>query len=144
MQTNVQQYRIKDISDLDHCIFTLNDGDTIFFYGDLGSGKTTFIRKLLQNHFKNPDLIVRSPTYTYYTQYESITHFDLYRIEEYDEFLSIGGMEIRDQKNSICLIEWPELLEWTISPTKIVHIHLQEDMSRFVEITTISDNSIDR
>jgi tRNA threonylcarbamoyladenosine biosynthesis protein TsaE len=111
MQTNAQQYTIKNIDELNDCIFTLEDGDTIFFYGDLGSGKTTFIRKLLQNHFKNPDLIVRSPTYTYYAQYDNISHFDLYRIEEYDEFLSIGGMEIRDHNNSICLIEWPELLE---------------------------------
>ncbi len=82
----------------------------------------------------DPTLIIRSPTYTYYQQYtkiqnskfkiqsqnqcmdafsdnlESIFHMDLYRLEDYDTFISIGGEEILGDTSTIALIEWPEIL----------------------------------
>jgi tRNA threonylcarbamoyl adenosine modification protein YjeE len=63
-------------------------GDRIFLRGDLGSGKSTFVRALLRHHLKDSALVVRSPTYTYYQKYEhNIYHFDLYRIESLDDLL---------------------------------------------------------
>jgi tRNA threonylcarbamoyladenosine biosynthesis protein TsaE len=59
----------------------------------------------------DPILVVRSPTYTYYQKYStSIYHFDLYRLEDYDTFVSIGGEEILGDSCTITLIEWPEIL----------------------------------
>jgi tRNA threonylcarbamoyladenosine biosynthesis protein TsaE len=141
MQKIIQEYTISTVDDLQLCTFLLQKGDIIFFYGDLGSGKTTFIRSLLQKYIQDPHLIVRSPTYTYYSQYENIFHFDLYRLEGYDEFLSIGGEEILQKKDIISLIEWPELLEPYIQPTKNIHIKIQWDMSRLIRITEYTDDS---
>ena len=55
---------------------------------------------------------VKSPTYVYYNKYgENVYHFDLYRLGSYDDFVNIGGEEILDDRENICLVEWPELLE---------------------------------
>ena len=133
MQKNQQQYIIKSESELIDVELSLSPGDRVFFSGDLGAGKTTLIRSILRRYTWNPDIIVRSPTYTYYEKYVSIDpstreamifHFDLYRLEDIDTFYSIGGMEIAEDPNSIMLIEWPEILGDLIQPTKKVSIEV--------------------
>jgi tRNA threonylcarbamoyl adenosine modification protein YjeE len=89
MQKRREEFLISHEKELDKIAFPLLGGDVIFFRGDLGSGKSTFIRSLLRRHFENQDLIVRSPTYTYYQSYENIYHFDLYRIEDPSVWMSI-------------------------------------------------------
>jgi tRNA A37 threonylcarbamoyladenosine biosynthesis protein TsaE len=69
MQKSIIEYIITDEKELDDIVFDITDGDCIFFYGDLGAGKSTYIRHILRKYLNNPDLIVRSPTYTYYQQY---------------------------------------------------------------------------
>ena len=59
---------------------------------------------------------VTSPTYTYYNKYNNIYHFDLYRLQDYNEFFAIGGEDILDNNEWIILIEWPELLEKYYQP----------------------------
>ncbi len=104
-------------------LFPLTPWDRIFFFGDLGSGKSTFIRALLRSHFSDDRLIVRSPTYTYYQKYGlDIYHFDLYRIEFFEDIFLIGAMDIFENPDSICLIEWPERLADSIKPTKKISI----------------------
>ncbi|MBP9811958.1 tRNA (adenosine(37)-N6)-threonylcarbamoyltransferase complex ATPase subunit type 1 TsaE [Candidatus Gracilibacteria bacterium] len=99
-------------------IFPLKTGDRIFFTGDLGSGKSSYIRTLLRSHFDDDELVVRSPTYTYFQKYgDNIYHFDLYRLTSYEDFFLIGGEDIIDNPESICLIEWPEILGTQIDPT---------------------------
>lgn len=76
-------------------IFPLKNGDRIFFHGDLWAWKSTFIRALLRKHLSNQDLIVRSPTYTYFQKYgDNIYHFDLYRLDSLDDFFHIWGDDI--------------------------------------------------
>lgn len=66
---------------------------------------------------------VKSPTYVYYNRYgDHIYHFDLYRLGSYEDFVNIGGEEILDNPENICLVEWPELLEGKYDPTVDVSI----------------------
>jgi tRNA threonylcarbamoyladenosine biosynthesis protein TsaE len=140
MQKNTQSFIIKDEFSLEQCHFPLLIWDRVFFYGDLGAWKSTFIRSLLRKISNNQNLIVRSPTYTYYEKYvfdnyPPIYHCDLYRIEDYDTFVSIGGEEIADDEKNIMLIEWPERLEWRVIPTKIVRLELKENCEREISIS---------
>jgi len=92
----------------------LNRGDTVLFYGDLGSGKTEFIKGICR--FFNVQEIVTSPTFTIMNQYlgdyidEPITifHIDLYRIKTKDELSDIGFEEYIFSSDTIKLIEWSE------------------------------------
>lgn len=128
MQKNEKKFFISNEKSLDNIVFPLVKWDRIFFYGDLGAGKTTFIRALLRRHFSDENIIVRSPTYTYYQEYfrenaEKVFHFDLYRLDDLENFYLIGGQEILENPDSIVLIEWPEILGEHTKPTKIVKIH---------------------
>lgn len=94
----------------------------MFLRGDLGAGKTTISRHIISTllGIQTP---VKSPTYIYYNKYgENIYHFDLYRLRSYDDFVNIGGEEILDNPENICLIEWPELLIGRYRPTIDVEI----------------------
>lgn len=139
MQKKSETFRVSSEKLLDKIIFPLNIGDIIFFYGDLGAGKTTFIRALLRQYSEKNDLVVRSPTYTYYQKYfldtKNIYHFDLYRLENTENLALIGAEEILQNPQSISLIEWPEILGDTVSPTKIVKITQNpENSERIIEI----------
>ncbi|MCK9272339.1 tRNA (adenosine(37)-N6)-threonylcarbamoyltransferase complex ATPase subunit type 1 TsaE [Candidatus Gracilibacteria bacterium] len=100
----------------------IKNGDIIFLYGDLGAGKTTFISYFI-SEILGINEKVKSPTYIHYKKYlDHIYHFDLYKLENYDEFVNIGGEEIFDDKNNISFIEWPELIENVYSPTYKIYI----------------------
>ena len=112
-------------------------GDIIFCYGDLGAGKTTFIQESIRAYCKDPSLIVQSPTYTYYRAYpHHIYHFDLYRLNDYETFIDIGGEEIFENENNIIFVEWPEKLEDIYIPTKklLFEKTARDDVRRITEL----------
>jgi tRNA threonylcarbamoyladenosine biosynthesis protein TsaE len=94
----------------------LSPGDIIFLYGEIGVGKTTFAR-LLINSFENERKLkkseILSPTFNIVFEYEikefTIKHFDLYRLKNVNEIKNIGLFE--NLKQSIILVEWPELIK---------------------------------
>jgi len=94
----------------------LSPGDVVFLYGEIGVGKTTFAR-LLINSFENEKKLkkseVLSPTFNIVFEYEikefTIKHFDLYRLKNDNDIKNIGLYENLEQ--SITLIEWPELIK---------------------------------
>lgn len=90
---------------------TLDKSSTIILVGDLGSGKTKFTQGILK-HFNLEDEI-SSPTFTIVNEYNAnefnIYHFDLYRLEDVDEFYAMGGEDYL--QNGICIFEWGELIE---------------------------------
>jgi tRNA threonylcarbamoyl adenosine modification protein YjeE len=94
----------------------LSPGDVVFLYGEIGVGKTTFAR-LLINSFENEKKLkkseVLSPTFNIVFEYEikefTIKHFDLYRLKNDNDIKNIGLYENLEQ--NITLIEWPELIK---------------------------------
>ena len=91
----------------------LTPGTVLFMRGDLGAGKTAFVRGLADGLGISPDL-VSSPTYTLVKEYNGgrvpLVHFDMYRIETLDDLYSIGFFDYLDGKN-ILAIEWSENIE---------------------------------
>ena len=98
-------------------------GDIILLYGDLGSGKTTFVKGILKGF--NFSSEVTSPTFSLINEYEAdkkIIHIDCYRETEIMRWINIG---IEDYFNSsdIVIIEWPEILE-NIIPKHAIKIKM--------------------
>tara|TARA_B100001741_G_scaffold279334_1_gene251883 strand:+ start:558 stop:1010 length:453 start_codon:yes stop_codon:yes gene_type:complete len=88
-------------------------GDVLFFYGEIGVGKTTFIRYLINNLQKKDRhklTEVPSPTFNLVNEYELksffIQHYDLFRLKNKNETKNIGLLE--NCSNILTLIEWPE------------------------------------
>lgn len=118
----------------------LHGDETIILTGDLGSGKTKFVEGFLEYwNFKD----ISSPSFTIINEYETesgktIYHFDVYRLEDIDEFLNIGGDEYFGK--SISLIEWGDKIK-DILPSKYIHINIlreyTDDNEREIEIEYI-------
>ena len=94
----------------------LTPGDVIFLYGEIGVGKTTFARLLINNYEKEKNLKVSevlSPTFNIVFEYDikklTIKHYDLYRLRNDSDIKNIGLFE--DLERTITLIEWPELIK---------------------------------
>lgn len=82
----------------------------VCFFGDLGAGKTTFIKGLAAGLLGTSGDEVNSPTFTYLNIHpgvKTLYHFDLYRLRDADEFLSMGFDEMFDA-GGVCCIEWSE------------------------------------
>ena len=118
-------------------------GDVIFLYGEVGVGKTTFIKytiNALQYLNKQSITEITSPTFSILNQYKfnkiEIDHYDLYRIKNSEDFLSLALFE--DYKNKITLIEWPELIKYSQSIKKInLYFEYSDDLSsRFLTISS--------
>ena len=93
----------------------ISPGDYIFLFGEIGSGKTTFTRHLVNSlEIKNklPESEVLSPTFNIVYEYEInnilIKHFDLYRLRSKDELNNLGIFD--NTEDIITIIEWPELI----------------------------------
>lgn len=102
--------REEDTIKLAHCLSTaLHYPFTIYFKGDMGAGKTFFIRALLTALGVKGR--IKSPTFSLVETYQlgslSICHLDLYRISDEEELSYIGFKELYDT-TSLRLIEWPE------------------------------------
>ena len=81
--------------------------------GDLGSGKTTFLKGFISALTKTDPHQIQSPTFTYLQIYEgdlSVYHFDLYRLEHYEQFVSAGFADYLSA-GGICCLEWAERIE---------------------------------
>jgi len=86
------------------------------YLGDLGSGKTKFVEGVLKYFGKENE--ISSPTFTIVNEYNTDTiniyHFDVYRLEDVDEFYAIGGEEYFGR--GICFIEWGEKILEALPP----------------------------
>ena len=118
----------------------ISAGDIIFLYGEIGVGKTTFVRFFInylesKNEIKNSEVL--SPTFNIVYDYDvgniKILHYDLYRLKNYKDITQLGMFETSN--DSIKIVEWPELIE--SKPKDRVDIQFQYSKlkdSRKVEI----------
>lgn len=127
------KYIAKTISDLKpiakELLSSLGSKKLIAFTGNMGSGKTTFIKAICEE-LEIID-VVNSPTFSIINQYSShsgeiVYHFDYYRLEKPDEALDIGLYDYLDS-GSFCFMEWPEKIE-KLLPEECVYLHVNEDI----------------
>lgn len=107
----------------------LKGGDVICMYGDLGAGKTEFVRALARG--LGIDDYITSPTFTILNEYSgdiNLYHFDVYRIADSDEMYEIGYDEYIDG-DGVCVIEWAELIE-DILPRRRYNITINTDTEK--------------
>jgi tRNA threonylcarbamoyladenosine biosynthesis protein TsaE len=106
------------------------------FYGEMGAGKTTFIKQLCE--VLGTTEALSSPTYALVNEYNAasqrIFHMDLYRLNDLEEALQMGIEEYLDDKEAYCFIEWPQLIE-TLLPLNVVKVSIaaNEDSHRVID-----------
>lgn len=105
------------LNDIDSVVINyakaVESAQVLTFVGTLGAGKTTFVAKLLKYWGVQEPVV--SPTFTYMNVYElkngkKAYHFDLYRLNSLQDFEQAGFAEYLYLKDSVCLIEWPEIV----------------------------------
>ena len=114
----------------------INNGDVIAINGELGAGKTTFIKGVLKGLHYNEN--VTSPTYTLVNEYDAkfkIIHIDCYREQKLNRWLDIGIMDYL-MGNNVVFIEWSEYIE-KILPKNMIQINI-DYISKFERKIKIS------
>ena len=105
----------------------LSRGDLVVLTGELGAGKTKFTEGFLS--FYGIEDEISSPTFNIVNEYSvngiNIYHFDVYRLEDSEEFYAIGGEEYFDK--GICLIEWGELIK-DVLPKDYLEIKFEKNL----------------
>lgn len=133
------EIEIKSLDKIDDAaiefIRAMGDNTVFAFRGEMGAGKTTFIKAICEN--LGVDDVINSPTFAIVNEYRSETgeliyHFDFYRINKEEEAYDFG-YEDYFFSGSLCFIEWPERIE-SLLPADVVNVtmQVQEDGSRKV------------
>ena len=118
----------------------LKPGNIVFLYGEMGVGKTTFVRYLI-NKFQEKNNLkiteITSPTFNLLNEYQlnkiKLCHYDLFRIKSNRETKDLGLFE--NNNSSITLIEWPEIIEK--KPKNLIELFFEyekDHSSRSVQI----------
>ena len=121
-------------------------GDVIFLYGEIGVGKTTFVRYLINGFQKENNIKlteVTSPTFNIINEYEinqtKINHYDLFRIKSVEETKNLGLFD--NLSNSITLVEWPQIIKE--KPKNLIEFDFKyenDHQQRYVQIKGLNFN----
>ena len=122
----------------------LKRGDVVFLYGEVGTGKTTFVKHFINFLQKKRNEIVDeipSPTFNILNEYEikdlKILHYDLYRIKDHNELMNLG--QIINHNDALTFIEWPDLVKNSISEFLSLNFFYEDDLQK--RSLTISTNN---
>ena len=115
---------------------TLHAGDVVLLFGDLGAGKTAFVRGLARGLGADPE-DVSSPTFTLVQEYHgrlALFHVDLYRLEERE--VDDLGLEELVLADGVVAIEWAE--RWRDRPDDVIEVSLEDigDEKRRIRVTS--------
>lgn len=103
----------------------VNNSKVFLFYGDMGSGKTTFIKAIC--HTLGVTDVVSSPTFSIVNEYDSpggpVFHFDFYRLKNETEAMDLGYEDYLYSGN-YCFIEWPEKIS-NLLPEHVTNVNLK-------------------
>ncbi|MCR5512299.1 MAG: tRNA (adenosine(37)-N6)-threonylcarbamoyltransferase complex ATPase subunit type 1 TsaE [Prevotella sp.] len=131
------------IQDIEHIgeaaqqfVAQIGDRRVFAFYGTMGAGKTTFIKAICEA--LGVEDVITSPTFAIVNEYtaeeQRIFHFDFYRIKKLEEVYDMG-YEDYFYSDSLCFIEWPELIEEILPDDAVrVNITVQTDGSRLLSV----------
>jgi len=128
---------ISDLKEVAVEVLKLSEGKNIIcFYGEMGVGKTTFIKEIC----KELEVIenVSSPTFSIVNEYKTkhdkfVFHFDFYRLETEEEAFDMGYEEYFYNDN-LCFVEWPEKIK-SLLPNEILKVEMiKENEKRIIEI----------
>ncbi len=119
----------------------LKQGDILFLFGEMGVGKTTFVKFLINNmqlRSKKELTEVTSPTFNIMNEYDinglTIKHYDLYRLKSVDELQNLNIFNENDK--AILLIEWPQIIKKEPNlVTKLYFEYENEYQNRFIKIS---------
>ena len=126
----------------------LKGGEIIFLYGEMGVGKTTFVKHLINQFQINKKIQiteVTSPTFNLVNEYDvgifTIQHYDIYRLTNSEETKNIGLLE--NSTETLTLIEWPEKIEKKIEKKIDLFFEYGEDFKkRFLSIEGINNEKL--
>ena len=114
---------------------SLPDGTVVAMYGDLGAGKTAFVRGMARG--MGLDCRVSSPTFTIVNEYlgeRELIHFDMYRLSDADELFDIGWEDYL-ARGAVCAVEWSEKVEDAFfGDETVVRIEKLDDTRRKISI----------
>lgn len=122
-------------------------GLVIALDGELGAGKTRFVRDFCSQRGVDPER-VNSPTFVLLQYYAGddgmIAHMDAYRLEGTEEFEAIGGVEVLDDPQSVCLIEWADRIRELLPADHLsIRIIPTGEQSRRFELQAVSGAGAD-
>ena len=132
-ETKIEEFALKFLK-------KIKPKDVIFLYGEMGVGKTTFVKYLINGFQKENNQItteVTSPTFNILNEYQikkiKINHYDLYRLNSANE---LKDLDLFDNKlNSITLIEWPQII--IEKPKQLIELNFEyakDYQKRFVQV----------
>lgn len=133
---------IEELSKVSDLLISWRDKSNIIaFYGNMGAGKTTLVKNLCSRLGVQDE--VNSPTFALVNEYQtetfdSVFHFDFYRIKSLEEVFDIG-YEDYFYGGSLCLLEWPELID-PIMPEHFIKVDItlgDTDDSRVVRCSVV-------
>jgi tRNA threonylcarbamoyladenosine biosynthesis protein TsaE len=114
-------------------------GDVLLLHGELGGGKTTFVKGLAVG--LGISAIITSPTFTLVRSYDTthstikkLYHLDLYRLKDNDDYQSFGLDEMLDDKSGIVVIEWPEKITLPIKNAWNIYFEHRDGTSRVITV----------
>ena len=132
MERVIEIHSLDELDKVAEAVLASLDGRTVVaFDAPMGAGKTTLISRIAAALGCEDD--VTSPTFAIVNQYEgsrTVYHFDMYRIERWEEALDFGSEEYLSS-GELCLVEWPEKIEPLLpEDTMVVRIEILSDTAR--------------